>query len=313
MLNTDDFEDSLDEAFGFEEEDGNQTDLVEDDTSGEPDHAEPEEPTDEPQEPPQGEETTGEVTTEDAEEVLAEGTSEADSKGSDPNQQFISVKYDKETRQVSMEDAPGWIQKGMNYDRVKEQLDTSRQNEQALQDKLTQQGEIMETLELISQTVNVPIPELLEQLHVNAVKGTGKTEAEAKAIIRADKLERQLKSKDPTKAKDGSQEDAKTQQVAAELADFRKQFPNVDLNDSTLVEQLRPYVQSGMNLTSAYLKLENERQAAEIVRLQQEQQQKQAAQEQNKKNRAKTPGSMQDSGGGRTKDLADIFEEELFK
>lgn len=313
MLNTDDFEDSLDEAFGFEEEDGNQTDLAEDDATGESDHAEPEEPTDEPQEPSQSEETTGEVTTEDAEEVPAEGTPEADSNGSDPNQQFISVKYDKETRQVSMEDAPGWIQKGMNYDRVKEQLDTSRQNEQALQDKLTQQGEIMETLELISQTVNVPIPELLEQLHVNAVKGTGKSETEAKAIIRADKLERQLKSKDPGKAKEGPQEDAKTQQVAAELADFRKQFPSVDLNDSTLVEQLRPYVQSGMNLTSAYLKLENERQAAEIVRLQQEQQQKQAAQEQNKKNRAKTPGSMQDSGGGRTKDLADIFEEELFK
>lgn len=312
MLNTDDFEDSLDEAFGFEEEDGNQTDLAGDDATGESDHAEPEEPTDEPQEPPQSEETTGEVTTEDAEEVPAEGTPEADSKDSDTQSQFISVKYDKETRQVSMEDAPGWIQKGMNYDRVKEQLDTTRQNAEALQEKLSQQDGYMETLELISQTINVPIPELLERLHVNAVIGTGKTEAEAKAIIRADRLERQLKGKEQPQEKDNTQEDPKTQQVAKELSDFREQFPDVNLDDTALLERLRPYIQSGMSLTSAYLKQENERQAAEITRLQQEQERKQAAQEQNKKNRAKTPGSMRDSGG-QTKDLADLFEEELFK
>lgn len=312
MLNTDDFEDSLDEAFGFEEEDGNQTDLAGDDATGESDHAEPEEPTDEPQEPPQSGETTGEVTTEDAEEVPAEGTPEADSKDSDTQSQFISVKYDKETRQVSMEDAPGWIQKGMNYDRVKEQLDTTRQNAEALQEKLSQQDGYMETLELISQTINVPIPELLERLHVNAVIGTGKTEAEAKAIIRADRLERQLKGKEQPQEKDNTQEDPKTQQVAKELSDFREQFPDVNLDDTALLERLRPYIQSGMSLTSAYLKQENERQAAEITRLQQEQERKQAAQEQNKKNRAKTPGSMRDSGG-QTKDLADLFEEELFK
>lgn len=312
MLNTDDFEDSLDEVFDLEEDDGYQTDSTEEAPTEEPNSAEPEEPTDEPQEPPQAEETTGEVTAENVEEIPTEGTPEADSKDSDTQPQFISVKYDKETRQVSMEDAPGWIQKGMNYDRVKEQLDTTRQNAEALQEKLSQQDGYMETLELISQTINVPIPELLERLHVNAVIGTGKTEAEAKAIIRADKLERQLKGKEQAQEKEKTQEDTKTQQVAKELSDFREQFPDVNLDDTALLERLRPYIQSGMSLTSAYLKQENERQAAEITRLQQEQERKQAAQEQNKKNRAKTPGSMRDSGG-QTKDLADIFEEELFK
>lgn len=295
-------ETSTDEFFeAFEGADGYQTDTEE--ATEENPATEAEGTADEPQEPPQIEETTGEVTTEDAEETPAEGTPEADSKEADPGQQFISVKYDKETRQVSMEDAPGWIQKGMNYDRVKEQLDTTRQNAEAMQEKLSQQGEIMETLELISQTVNVPIPELLEQLHVNAVKGTGKTEAEAKAIIRADKLERQLKNKEPAKTGEDSQEDAKTQQVAAELADFRKQYPDVDLNDNALVEQLRPYVQSGMSLTSAYLKAENQRLQAEI----QQQKQKEAAAAKNRENRTKSPGSQRDTGGQRMKTAEDDF------
>lgn len=313
MLNTDDYEGSLDEVFDFEEDDGYQTDSAEVETTEEPADSEPEETTDEAQEQPETGETTGEQTTEGAEEVTGEGAPEPEKEDSDNGQTFISVKYDKETRQVSMEDAPGWIQKGMNYDRVKEQLDTSRQNEQSLQDKLSQQDGYMETLEMISKTINVPIPQMLEQLHVNAVKNTGKTEAEARAIIKADKLERQLKAREAGAAKEAPQEDAKTQQVTKELTEFRKQFPDVDLEDKALVERLRPYIQSGMSLTSAYLKQENERQAAEIVRLQQEQEQKQAAQNQNKKNRAKAPGSMRDSGGGRTKDLADIFEEELFK
>lgn len=295
-------ETSTDEFFeAFDGADGYKTDTEK--TTEENPTTEAENTADEPQEPPQSEETADEAATKNAEEAPSESTPEADSEESGPSQQFISVKYDKETRQVSMEDAPGWIQKGMNYDRVKEQLDTTRQNAEALQEKLSQQGEVMETLELISQTVNVPIPELLEQLHVNAVKGTGKTEAEAKAIIRADKLERQLKNKEAAKTGEGSQEDAKAKKVAAELADFRKQYPNVDLNDSALVEQLRPYVQSGMSLTSAYLKAENQRLQAEI----QQQKQEEAAAAKNRENRTKSPGSQRDTGGQRMKTAEDDF------
>lgn len=313
MLNTDDFEGSLDEVFGFQEDDGYHTDPPDDEPAEEPDNAEAEDATDEAQEPPECEETTEEVTTDRAEKVPAEEGSEPVGNGDDSQEQFISVKYDGQTRKVSLEDAPGLIQKGMNYERMQERLDAAASEQKALQEKLDEHGAILETLDMISGIIGVPVPELLEQLHVNAVKGTGKTDAEAKAIIKADRLERQLKEKEKPKEKSAPEEDEKTQQVAREVSDFRKQFPNVNLEDPALVERLRPFIQAGMSLTSAYLKQENERQAAEIVRLQQEQERKQAAQEQNKRNRAKTPGSMRDSGGGRTKDLADIFEEELFR
>lgn len=314
MQDTDEIMDSLDEVFDFAEEDGDHTDLSEEEV---PQEEPGEEPTQEASDESESEETSGNEDASGNPETPAEGSQEPDSKLQENEQQFITVKYDSETRNISLEDAPGLIQKGLNYERLQErmqeQLDTAGQEKQTLQAKLDEQAQAMGTLELIAQTVGVSVPDMLEQLHINAVKGTGKTEAEARAIIRADKLERQLKAQGKAQAEKPSQEDARTEQVAQELTDFRKQFPNVNLEDPALVERLRPYIQSGMSLTTAYLKQENQRQAAEIVRLQQEQEQKQAAQEQNRKNRAKAPGSMQDSGGGRTKDLADLFEEELFR
>ena len=56
----------------------------------------------------------------------AEGEAEADKPI--PEQKF-TIKVNKEIKEVSYEDAPAWIQKGMDYDRVKNQLETSRENE----------------------------------------------------------------------------------------------------------------------------------------------------------------------------------------
>lgn len=313
MHDTDEIMDPLDEVFDFAEGDGDTADFSEIEAETEPPQGNAEEPTQEAQ-PPETAETTGGVKNDgEAEEVGAEGSQEADKAGSEDEKQFISVKYDGETRNISLEDAPGLIQKGMNYERMQEKFTAADQEKQSLQGKLDEQAQTLETLSLIAQTIGVPVDKMLEQLHVNAVKSTGKTEAEAKAIIKADKLERQLRNQKGQNTQEPSPDEAKAQQVTRELADFRKQFPDISLEDAALVERLRPHIQSGMSLTAAYLKQENERQAAEIVRLQQEQAQKQAAQHKNQKNRTHANGSMQDSGGSRTKDLADLFEQELFR
>lgn len=310
MHDTDEIMDSLDEVFGLEEEDGDHTDLPEDTDAQD---AEPEEqPQEAAGEPETGDNSESERLKE-SEKIPADGNQEPEKELSKDSQQFITVKYDGQTQNVSLEDAPGLIQKGMNYDRMQERLDGTEREKQTLQEKLNEQEQTVGTLEMIAQTLGVSIPNLLDQLHVNAVKSTGKTEAEARAIIKADKLERQLKSQKQAAGKEAPKEDEKTEKVARELAEFRKQYPDVNLGDAALVERMRPYIQKGMSLTAAYLKQENARQAEEIARLQQEQAQKQAAQEKNKKNRTTTPGSMQDSGGSRGKDLADLFEEELFR
>lgn len=289
-------DENFEDFFGaFEGNDGNQTEPQEEttevETSENTQEEQPQEPSRDTEEVEGGDdsgETAGEVTNEEAEEATAE-VAEKPQEESTPA--FISVKYDKETRQVSMEDAPGWIQKGMNYDRVKAKLDA--------------QQETMDLLSVISEKVGVPVDKLLDELHVNAVKGTGKTETEARAIIKAEKLERQLQAQSAKKA-DEAQPSAEVSRGQRELAEFRKVFPDVNL-DAELVEKIRPDIQAGMSLTSAYLKQENARLKAETARLAQEQQRKEAAAAQNRKNQRSAPGSQQDSGGKRQKDDFDDF------
>lgn len=310
MHETDEIIDPLDEVFGQEDDGADQADITEE---AETTETETDKGGSETVQESEAEENSESSSVPKSQEVPGEDAQKPESGASEPDQKFITVKYDGQTQNVSLEDAPGLIQKGMNYDRMQERLDGTEREKQTLQEKLNEQEQTVGTLEMIAQTLGVSIPNLLDQLHVNAVKSTGKTEAEARAIIKADKLERQLKSQKQAAGKEAPKEDEKTEKVARELAEFRKQYPDVNLGDAALVERMRPYIQKGMSLTAAYLKQENARQAEEIARLQQEQAQKQAAQEKNKKNRTTTPGSMQDSGGSRGKDLADLFEEELFR
>jgi hypothetical protein len=102
--------------------------------------------------------------------------------------------------------------------------------------------------------------------------------------------------------------DTKAERAQREIEEFARNFPDVKLTEE-LVGKLVPDVQKGMTLTSAYLKMERDQFKQQLA----QQTAERKAAEQNKKNRAKAPASMRDSGGGRTKDLSDIFEAELFK
>ena len=283
---------SYDDFFGaFEGEDGNQTDTVED--------AEETETTEETQDEPDGAETAGEVTEESAEEDSAEGGDKGDGGGSE---QKFAIKANKQDMELTLSQMTEYAQKGADYDRVKGQLETSRQNEQALQAKLDEQQEAMDILNMISEQTGTPMAELLEQLHINAVKKEGQTDAEVKAQIRADKLERQLKAKNEQQTQQKAAEDEAATRMQREVADFRKQFPDVQLTEE-LAAKLKPDIQAGMSITSAYLKMENARKDAELAELKRQQ----AADAQNNRNRSKAPGSQRDSGGQRSRDAFDDF------
>lgn len=301
-----DMDTSMEEFFGaFEGADGNQTDTNEEDTGSEStEDTEEEEPTQEPQEDADsGDSPEGEVSQE-SEETPAEASDEA---GNGNTEQKFVVKVNSEMREVSYEDAPAWIQKGMDYDRVKGQLETERQTSQDLQSKLDQQQEYLDTLDIVAKAANIPVTELLERLHVNAVKKEGQTEAEVRAQLRAEKLEKQLntqKAQADKAAPEAKQpeEDPAEARMQRELQEFKKTFPDVKI-DEKLAEKLGPEIRNGLSLTSAYLKLENARLKAEA----EQQRQKEAAAAKNRENRAKAPGSQRDSGGQRTKTATDDF------
>lgn len=291
---------SMDEFFdAFEGADGNQTDTEEVTAENDTTETEVEEPTPEGEESSESAETAEEESNQGADKDGVEEAPESESK--DSEQKFV-VKVNKETREVSYQDAPAWIQKGMDYDRVKGQLETEQQTNQNLTDQLAQQQEYMDTLKLVSEVSNIPVPELLERLHVNAIKKEGQTEAEVRAQIRADKLERQLKAQTTKQEEKKQEEDQGNARMERELQEFRAAFPEVKV-DEALAEKLGPDIRAGMSLTSAYLKAENQRLQAEM----QQQKQKEAAAAKNRENRMKAPGSQRDSGGQRMKTAEDDF------
>jgi len=314
MMNSDEIFDSVEDIFDFDVDDGYQTDtddVVEDDAAES--------------------ETTAEATDDDAEESDQEPQGESDDADADDDEhagesekngaedkeksadgadseQVFTLKVNKEERKVTLEEMTTLAQKGADYDRVKSQLETSRQNEQALQVKLNENSGILDVLTLISEQTKTPMDKLVDQLYVNLQKGNGKSETEARQDLENARLRKEnnaLKTKQ-------QEEKAEAENIAAraqrDIAEFRKHFPDVHLTQE-LCDKLTPDIQAGMSLTNAYLKMENAQLKAEA----EQRKQQEAAASQNKKNRSRTPGSMRDSGGGRTTDLADIFEKELFK
>lgn len=297
-------EDNMDTGFdefaaAFDGDDGYQTDTTEETAQTETNEETTEEPGGEAQETPENDESSREETASESEEPGADGGGKPDS--TIPEQKF-TIKVNKEERQLSLAEMTEFAQKGADYDRVKNQLETSRQSEQSLRAQLDEQQDYMDVLHLISEQTSTPMDQLMDQLHMNLLKGKGMSEAEAKAEIRAAKAEKQLKAVADQKAKEKAASDDNAARVQREVTEFRKQFPDVQITNE-LCEKLAPDIQAGMSMLGAYLKMENARKDAEIAELQR----KQAAETQNKKNREKSPGSQTDSGGQRTKSDFDEF------
>ena len=303
--------DAFFDAFdGAETGDGNQTDGIEyteevekqDDTQ----QGTGKESVHEAQDEPDSGETTGEVTNQKAEEVAEEGKPEPENPAAE---QKFTIKVNKETREVGLQEITELAQKGADYDRTKSQLETSRQNEQALQAELDKQKPYMEVLTAASEAAGIPVDKFIEQVQVNLLMGQGMTEKEAKAEIRALRAEQQIKAMTEQKPKEQEPEkDGGSDRAQTEIAEFAKNFPDVHLTEEQ-VNKLMPDVQAGMSLTNAYLKMENARLAAELA----EKQRKDAAADQNRKNRARAAGSQRDSGAQNHRTAEDDFFAEFEK
>lgn len=289
----------------FESDDGNQTDGFED--TGEVEDQEDtqqetgEESGQEAQGEPDSGETTDEVTNQEAGEAAAEGKPGSE----EPNtEQKFTIKVNKETREVGLQEITELAQKGADYDRTKGQLETSRQNEQALQAELDKQKPYMDVLTTAAEAAGIPVDQFLEQVQVNLLMGKGMTEKEAKAEIRALRAEQQVKAMTAQKPKEQEREKSTDgpDRAQTEIAEFAKNFPDVHLTEEQ-VNKLMPDVQAGMSLTNAYLKMENARLAAELA----EQQRKESAAAQNRKNRSRAVGSQRDSGAQNHRTAEDDF------
>ena len=154
----------------FDGGDGYQTDAVEETTENTAEQTEDTEDTTTEQEAEEGSESDETAGEENAQEADKDGAEEAPEADKPISEQKFTIKVNKETKEVSYEDAPAWIQKGMDYDRVKNQLETSRENERTLQEELAKHKPFMDFLAMASEQAGTSEEQLVENLHINLLK-----------------------------------------------------------------------------------------------------------------------------------------------
>ena len=310
MHDTDEIFDSVEGLFDFDDDGEYQTGDVDTEKEASKDSADSADDADdaaEAEENAEAEDSSGEESDDDAEKEEPEAK-----EGSDDGvnkRTFDNLKVNGESRSCTYDEAPAWIQKGMDYDRVKGQLETERQTNQSLQAEMNKHKPVLEMLENAAAVSNMSVQELVESVQVGLLMSRDEiSEKEARATIRAEMAEKKVESLTKKQEEPKAAEREANNRAEREVAEFARNFPGVQLTDEQIA-QMRPLVQKGMSMSSAYLKVENQRLQSEI----EAQKQQQAAEAKNKKNRARSPGSQKDSGGGKMDDLADIFEKELFK
>ena len=242
----------FEEFFSAYDEVGDQTDTEQ---GAESEETTMEETSEQPMEASGGEENAEGENTNEPEDPTAEGTEEDDSK--EEKRSFDNIKVNGEIRSVSYDDAPAWIQKGMDYDRVKGKLEDERQANQELRQQIEKHREALDMLELISGDTGLTMNELLASIHKQVRMQNGETEKEAEANIRAAKAERAVKSYQSQTEKQQTENQNKQDRVQREYAEFRNVHPDVKLDDA-LIEKLKTDVQSGMSILAAYDKMQHE-------------------------------------------------------
>lgn len=287
-ISFDEFTDAFDDPADY------QTDSAEETTVDTPDAAETADP--ETEEGGKAEESR-----EDASSEEDAAKSAADPQKTDP--ETFTLKVNKEEKTYSREEVISLAQKGADYDRVKEQLNSSRETATQLQTQLDSQKEAMEVLTDMAKESGMEMPKFLDALRMNMLKKQGLSDDAAGERLLRMKAEKENAALKAAATQTQAKETA-AQRAQREVAEFREAYPDVEITQE-LVEKLMDDVRSGQSMTNAYRKFEKTQTDAKIAELQRQLE----AEKQNKENRANSPGSQQDSGGRRSKSEFDDFME----
>ena len=244
------------------------------------------------------EETAEETGTETAE--TSEPTTEAPEtteQTAETKPEMFDLKFLGETKQYTRDEITTLAQKGLNHDRLLQQRDE-------LQQFRTQNESVISDLGRIAQQFGMTPIDLLASMETNLLRQQGKTQAEAEAIIRANKSERQLQTYHTQEQRMRQQQEEAQQRQQRDIQEFVQKYPNMDYK--TIPASVWQDVRKGDTLVSAYGRYEMQQLRAENQRLQQQLDTK----AQNDKNKQNSLGSMQ-SGSGVPK--TDPFLEELYR
>jgi hypothetical protein len=193
--------------------------------------------------------------------------------------ELFELNYLGNVEKHTREEMIALAQMGKDRDRILQQRDTAQQFR-------TQHEPMISDLDRIAKQFGMEPAALLDAMEINLYRQQGKTEEEAKAIVRANRADRKLQEVQTKEQTERQQAEAMRQRQQRDVDEFVQKYPNMDYK--TIPEEVWQDVRKGETLVNAYGKYEMQQLRAENQRLQQQI----AAQKQNEENKHKSLGSM---------------------
>ena len=206
-------------------------------------------------------------------ETKAEEKAEAD--------HSFKLKYMDEEKVVSREEIIPLAQKGMDYDRIRGKYEEEKQRADA-------NAEAAEFIASLAKEAGMSSSDFIQQaLAGNLAKRENISVEEAKRRLDLDRREKALAAKEKAaeaRATETKAQDARREKVRAEIAEFAKAYPDVDVRNIP-TEVYQQAAKLGLGLTAAYAMHEAQQAKAALE-----------AEKQNTKNKERSVGSSSTSG-----------------
>lgn len=244
------------------------------------------------------EESVDNASEEDVEEPVAEGEGTEETEASQQtesevrNEDSFTLKYMGEEKSVSREEIVPLAEKGMNYDKIKGQLEAARndlKDYQQIKADLGKRNEQFQYLEELAKEQGMTLDELIDNTQAQVMhRKTGKDMEVCRGIVANERRARELQAQQAsvTATKD------QTAKRDADINAFMKAYPELASDPKNVPDEVWDAVNKGETLLNAYRAYEVKALRAEL-----EQQKAAAAEEKRKQeNKSRSTGSQKTKG-----------------
>lgn len=203
--------------------------------------------------------------------------------------QMLTLKYNGEVKEITLDEAVALAQKGMNYDKKLAELEALKNSRQ------------IQMIERLAKESNLSVEEYLDSVEQQFEKQTiakigdqirrkypdidkAALEEMAKsqyALIQQDKKQKELEESKNSKMQEEDIQKKEEERLNQMVSDFLEEYPEVNLEEELKDAEFAKLLEKGESLVSAYRKIENQRLKTQLN-----------AEKLNNKNKAKSTGSL---------------------
>jgi len=226
----------------------------------------------------------------DSEHTEEEESSEDTQK--EQNAPFLTVKFNKESRNLSQQEAVEYAQKGLNYDKIYESYSAMKHYEPSF-NELSRLAQInnMSIEDYVANLANVQREVEIEQ-EMEALKGKYPNSEEnvLKELATLQVNERRTAAADKMKSAKQQDADSRKQEIGRQLDIFTTRYP--DLNPQSLDSKVYDLMKDGYTLLEAYETVEAEKRSIAVK----EKESQEKISRKNEENKKKSMGNTTNVG-----------------